>query len=295
MARAASLPSAAPASAAASAAVRAWARATAAPPILPSPKAAAPAATTSTASNGATEPRSRRHISCLLGRVRPRGGKGRVGAPARADRALLGQLLLGREDGCHRGDGLAGVEVHHLDAGGVAALRGDLAHRGTDGGATRGEQEDLGVEGDHEGGDDVAALGRELYALDAHGAPALARKAVELGALAVAGGGDDQDGHVVARHVTRHHHVAGPKAHADDALGGAARRTHRVLREADRLAVARHHEDVVGAAGLDDAHQLVAVLEVDGDEALAPRLVVLVEAGLLHLPALGGEEQEPAG
>ena len=41
--------------------------------------------------------------------------------------------------------------------------------------------------------------------------------------------------------------------------------------------------------------QLVAVAEVDGDEAGAQRLVVLVELRLLHLALLRGEEQVPVG
>ena len=39
----------------------------------------------------------------------------------------------------------------------------------------------------------------------------------------------------------------------------------------------RHHEDVVVAVGLDHPHQLVAVVEVDGDEAGPQRRVVLAE------------------
>ena len=52
--------------------------------------------------------------------------------------------------------------------------------------------------------------------------------------------------------------------------------------EADGHARAAHHEDVVGAVGDDDPHQLVAVAQVDGDEPVAPRRVVLGERRLLH-------------
>src|SRR4029077_6504977 len=132
---------------------------------------------------------------------------------------------------------------------------------------------------------------RELDALDAHGASTLAREPLELRALAVAGVGDDEDVDVVAMHVDGHDLVVVAQAHADHALGSPARRAHRLLAETNRLAMARDDEDVVGAAGLYHPHQLVAVFEVDGDEALAPALVVLAEHRLLDLPLEGGEEQ----
>ena len=72
----------------------------------------------------------------------------------------------------------------------------------------------------------------------------------------------------------------------------AAHRPHVVLVEADRHALAADHEDVVAAAGLDDPHQLVAVAQVDGDQAVAPARVVGVERRLLHRALAGGEEQE---
>ena len=44
--------------------------------------------------------------------------------------------------------------------------------------------------------------------------------------------------------------------------------------------------------GLNYAYQLVPIPQVDGDEALTPRLVVLAERRLLDLAVLGGEHQE---
>ena len=56
---------------------------------------------------------------------------------------------------------------------------------------------------------------------------------------------------------------------------GPAHRPDVGLREADRHPVARHHEDVVVAGGLDHPHELVVGLEVDRDEPGAQRRVVL--------------------
>jgi hypothetical protein len=54
-------------------------------------------------------------------------------------------------------------------------------------------------------------------------------------------------------------------------------------------------EHVVVAVRLDHAHQLVAVPQVDGDETLTARLVVLAERCLLDLAVLGGEHQKVVG
>src|SRR5205823_12766800 len=113
--------------------------------------------------------------------------------------------------------------------------------RSADSDAARRDQEELVVEPDHEGGDHVATPGGELDPLDAHGAAALAGEALELGALAVAGIGDDEDVDIVAGHVTGHDLVGGSKAHADDAGGRPPHGPDRVLAEADGLAVAADH------------------------------------------------------
>src|SRR5207248_5318728 len=105
-------------------------------------------------------------------------------------------------------------------------------------------QEELVVEADHEGRDDIAAPGRELDSLDAHGAPTLAWETLELGALAVAGVGDDEDVDVVARHVTGHDLVTGLEAHPNDASGRATHGPHCVFVEPAGLAVAADPEHV---------------------------------------------------
>src|SRR5436305_3209761 len=280
---AAGRPSAAPASAAASAAVRADARSTAAPPIRPSNTIAPPAASTSSASSGTIDPFSPLRTSALLPQVAENLGEAEL---------LFGVFdLEHRRGGGHR---LILLQAHDAHAGGVASLRRDVACRHADGDARRRDQEQLVVETDHERGDDVAASSGELDALDAHRAPALTRETLELGALAVAGVGDDEDVDVVTRQVARHDLVALTKAHADDAGGRAAHRSHRLLGEADGLPHAADHEDVVFAAGLDDLDELVLVLEVDGDDAVAPGLVVLVHQRLLDLALLGREEEVAA-
>ena len=105
---------------------------------------------------------------------------------------------------------------------------------------------------------------------------------VELRALAVPGLGDHQDRRVVAGDVD----ATRPRRRCRSFMPRtpAARATHRahvVLVEADRHALAADHEDVVAAAGLDDLDQLVAVVQVDGDEAVAAARVVGVERRLL--------------
>src|SRR5436305_776213 len=185
---AAARPSAAPASAAASAAVRADARSTAAPPRCPTNTIAPPATSTSNATSGTVDPLSPLRTNALLPDHTNNRGKRRY--------SLLG--LFDLQHGRGGGDRLVLLETHDAHASGVATLRGDVARRHADGDAGRRDQEQLVVETDHEGGDDVAAPRRELDALDAHRAPALAREALELGALAVAGVGDDEDVDVVA-------------------------------------------------------------------------------------------------
>ncbi len=62
--------------------------------------------------------------------------------------------------------------------------------------------------------------------------------------------------------------------------------------EADGLAEAADHHDVVVAGGVAHRQQLVAVADVDGDDAVAlARRVVAAEQGLLHHAVRGGEDE----
>ena len=80
-------------------------------------------------------------------------------------------------------------------------------------------------------------------------------------------------------------HAGGIAAHGADVR----------LVEADRHAVARHLEEVVVARRGHHPDQLVAVAQVDGDEPLAARLVVLAQGRLLDLAERRGEHQELVG
>ena len=92
-----------------------------------------------------------------------------------------------------------------------------------------------------------------------------------------------------------HDRVALAQTDAAHAGGVAAHGPHVLLVEADGHAVARHLEEVVVARRGHDPDQLVAVAQVDGDEALAARLVVLAHRRLLHLALRRGEDQELVG
>ncbi len=87
--------------------------------------------------------------------------------------------------------------------------------------------------------------------------------------------------------------IAVAKFHPPHTAGAAAHRTYIALGEADRGAVARHDEHVVGTRGVEHTHQLVPVTEVDGDQAVGARLVVVGQRGLLHHPVARDEHQVP--
>src|SRR4051794_11853755 len=94
-------------------------------------------------------------------------------------------VVVGGQDERDRGDGVTVVDVHQPDAGGVAALRGDLAHVHPDRHPTAGHGDDVVVETDHERRDHHALAAGETDADDALPTAALNIEPVELGALAV--------------------------------------------------------------------------------------------------------------
>src|SRR5690606_27850506 len=125
--------------------------------------------------------------------------------------------------GGHGHHGLVLAHVHDADTRGVAALGRDVPRRGADRLALVRDHDDLVVEGDHAGRHDRGALlADELDALDAHGPPALRRVLVQLGALAVAGLGDDEDVGVGPGHGAGDDLVALPQLHPPDPGGTAA-------------------------------------------------------------------------
>src|SRR5680860_245349 len=91
--------------------------------------------------------------------------------------------------------------------------------------------------------------------------------------------------------------VAVAELHADHTTGGTPHRTKRVVvrGEPDRLALDRHEQQVVGGRGHADPDQLVAVAQVDRDEAAGAVGVVLREPRLLHQPIAGREHQVGVG
>ena len=105
---------------------------------------------------------------------------------------------------------------------------------------------------------EVALALDELRRLDAHRAAALDGVLGDPGALAPAVLGHDEQVGVVGRDVDLDHLVVAAQLHAGDAGGGAAHRADVALVEADRLAEARDHQDVVVSVGEAHADQLVA-------------------------------------
>ena len=90
------------------------------------------------------------------------------------------------------------------------------------------------------------------------------------------------------------HQVVPAELHADHALGVAAHRPDLPLVKADGLALLGGQEDVVLAAGGRHPEQLVALLQVDGDQPVAADVRVLLHAGLLDV-ALAGCHEHVAG
>ena len=119
----------------------------------------------------------------------------------------------------------------------------------------------------------------------------LSVEALELRTLAIAGVGDDEDVGVVGGHVAGDHRVTLPQPDAAHPGRVPTHRPHVLLAETDGHAVARHLEEVVLPRRCHHPDQLVTLAQVDRDEALAPRLVVLAQGGLLDLSLCGGEEE----
>src|SRR4029077_6384196 len=96
----------------------------------------------------------------------------------------------------------------------------------------------------------------QLDRLHPEAATALAWVLADRGSLAVSLLGDDEQVVVVAGDVDLDHLVVLAEAHALDAGGRAAHRARALLGEADRLAAARDHQDVVTGARVTDSDEL---------------------------------------
>ncbi len=179
---------------------------------------------------------------------------------------------LGLEHRCHGTHRLTRRQPGNPHPGGVPTLGRDLLDLHPDDIASRGEHEYLIVGHHGERGHHRTPGSGDLHTPHALAATALAVERLELGALPVAARAHEQHHRAVLDHRRAHHGVLGVlELHAPHAGGGPAHRAHVVLGEADGHAVRRHHDDVVLAVGLDHLHQLVAVLQVDGDQPVAQR------------------------
>src|SRR5215211_5966898 len=150
---------------------------------------------------------------------------------------------------------------------------------------------------DNQGAGEAALLLRQLDGQHALRAAALRRVLGDLRALAIAVLGDDQQLGLVAGDVHREDAVLLPAdlaldVHSLDAGGVAAHRAHLGLREAGGVAGLRHQQDVLVPLGEADPDELVAVADLDGDDAVGLDLrVVGDELRLLDHALRGGEDQ----
>ena len=152
------------------------------------------------------------------------------------------------------------------DLGDVGALRPDELALG-------GHEDDLVLGPDRDGLDDLAVpLGR----LDVDDPLAAAVRDAVVGhgrALAVAALADGQDRRaLLADDEERHDLVVALERHAANAARDAAHGADRVLVEADRLTVARREHDLAIAVRETRADQLIALVELDRDDALLERV-----------------------
>ena len=111
----------------------------------------------------------------------------------------------------------------------------------------------------------------------------------DRGALAVTVLGHRQ--HVALRgDDERHHPVPVLQPDAPDTAGGAAHGAHPLLVETHRLAGAAEEQDVLAAIGDGHAHQLVAVAQIDRDDAAGARTGEGFQRRLLDHAGTGGHE-----
>src|SRR5262245_36634003 len=169
----------------------------------------------------------------------------------------------------------------------------DVPDGDPDHGAAVRDQHHLVVVAHHAGTDQMPSGLGQLHGLHAQAAATLARIVGELGPLAVAVlGHDEQVALVDADHVGRDHLVLLAQAHPLHAGGVTAHRPRLLLAEADRLALARDHQDVVLARRMANRDELVAHAHLDRDDPVRlQRRVVGRELGLLHDAVLRREDE----
>jgi len=151
------------------------------------------------------------------------------------------------ENECSRGNNLSVVHAHDAHACCRATLAGDFFHWGANCGSTRSHHHDVIVDARHKGSHYVTLFAGELDANHAHAASTLAGKVADLGALAIARLGDDENCRIILGNVARHHFVGCTLLHSADTCGRTAHWANTFFGEANGLTIARHHEDVVAA------------------------------------------------
>src|SRR6056297_3878532 len=175
----------------------------------------------------------------------------------------------------------------------VAAEDGDVGHRRAHQGTGVADEHDLVVVGDLQRAHHASvALGR-LDGDEPLAAAALHGELVRLAALAVAVFRRRED-EPLREDDERDHLVVVGQADAAHTGRTAAHRSHVGLAEADGLAAAREQHDVAVAVGEGHVHQVVALAQIDGDDAVRPRPRESIQRRLLYRALAGAEEDELA-
>ena len=269
--------------------------------------------------------------------------RGRRGSRLRDGRLRFGGLRSGRDGGLVLGVGDAegderGVlaEADEASAFAAASVDGDLVDGRADHHAGGGDVDHGLAFADRVGGDDPSVAAVVVFDGDHAAAAAVVRgEPAELGAVAVAVLGGDEEGLGVVDDVEGAHRVTRGEADAAHACGGAAHPADAGFAlgafrvgllegdgEADGLAVGGDQQDVVGFADEADLDEAVGggllggvvrvggvgffgrvavvlfalgVLELDGDDAPAVDVREFGEGGAFDDAVFGGEEDVLAG
>ncbi len=224
------------------------------------------------------------------GSVRVRcGGRGRVVVRGRRVRVVLDDALQPAQLRAF----VQGDQRHALRR---AAQFADLRHACAHQHALVGDQHDLVFRVDQGGGDDLAVALALLDGDHPLRAAAVAGVFDDAGALAVAVlGGGEHALRLVLRHQHGDHALTILQHHAAHAARGAAQRPHVVLVEAHGLAAVGEEHHVVLAVGERSPDEVVAVVQVHGDDAALARVAELVQRRLLHRAHAGRHEDEAVG
>src|SRR5207244_12473915 len=219
------------------------------------------------------------------------GGDGVGLIPDQLDVQHGGRPWLGGFGGCRRlgfdagdrADAVVGVEVDDPRAHGVTALGRDFVGVDADDLALRGHQQDVVTVPHLQHADHGAVAAGGLDVDDALAGPALQPVLLERRALAEATLGHREDLGAFLHDVRADDGVALLHVDAANAAGAAAHRTHLVLGEADGHARLRGDHHLALAVRAMHRHELVALVQPDGQDAAGARARLLPQPGLLHL------------